>query len=161
MNDAHLHMVFNHFPIMGTFFGLGILIAGLLHKSATLKNTAYVLFLVAAVFTLLSMRTGEGAEELVEDMPNIGKKIIHEHEELAEKLALVLYLLGGISILGLVLNIKNHAKAKFISFVALVVAFGAAGLCPFVGTSGGEIRHTEIRETPASTTIDTTHSEEK
>jgi hypothetical protein len=30
--------------------------------------------------------TGEGAEEMVEDMPNIGKQIIHEHEELAEKL---------------------------------------------------------------------------
>jgi hypothetical protein len=29
---------------------------------------------------------------MVEDMPNIGQ-IIHEHEELAEKLALVLYLL--------------------------------------------------------------------
>jgi hypothetical protein len=29
---------------------------------------------------------------MVEDMPNIGHQIIHEHEELAEKLALVLYL---------------------------------------------------------------------
>jgi hypothetical protein len=29
------------------------------------------------------MYTGEG-EEMVEDMPNIGKQIIHEHEELAE-----------------------------------------------------------------------------
>jgi hypothetical protein len=37
------------------------------------------------------MATG-GAEEMVEDMPNIGHQIIHEHEELAEKLALVLYL---------------------------------------------------------------------
>jgi hypothetical protein len=33
------------------------------------------------------------AEEMVEDMPNIGKQIIHEHEELAEKLAILLYAL--------------------------------------------------------------------
>lgn len=26
----------------------------------------------------------------VEDMPNIGKQIIHEHEEMAEKLAIVM-----------------------------------------------------------------------
>jgi hypothetical protein len=39
----------------------------------------------------------ERAEEMVEDMPNIGHQIIHEHEELAEKLALVLYL-GIVSI---------------------------------------------------------------
>jgi hypothetical protein len=31
----------------------------------------------------------ERAEEMVEDMLNIGHQIIHEHEELAEKLALV------------------------------------------------------------------------
>jgi hypothetical protein len=38
---------------------------------------------------------------MVEDMPNIGHQIIHEHEELAEKLALVLYLLGIVSIGGI------------------------------------------------------------
>lgn len=34
----------------------------------------------------------------VEDMPNIGKQIIHEHKEMAEKLAIVLYALGVISL---------------------------------------------------------------
>ena len=28
MNDAHLHMVVNHFPIIGTIFGLGWGLAG-------------------------------------------------------------------------------------------------------------------------------------
>jgi hypothetical protein len=31
------------------------------------------LFVVVAVFAFASMYTGEGAEELVEDMPSIGK----------------------------------------------------------------------------------------
>jgi hypothetical protein len=30
MNDAHLHLLVNHFPIIGTIFGLGILITGML-----------------------------------------------------------------------------------------------------------------------------------
>src|SRR5436190_1654711 len=90
MNDAHLHMVVNHFPIIGTIFGFGILIAGLVLKNKTLLNTSYAIFIVSAIFGAISMGTGEGAEELVEDMPNIGKQIIHEHEELAEKLAVVL-----------------------------------------------------------------------
>lgn len=148
MNDAHLHMVVNHFPIIGTIFGLGILITGMILKNNSVKNTAYILFIVAAVFGFLSMNTGEGAEELVEDFPNIGKKIIHEHEEIAEKLAIVLYLLAGISLLGLFLNLKNHAKAKFVSFAALIIAIVAVVLSTEVGTSGGEIRHTEIRENP-------------
>ena len=145
MNDAHWHLVVNHFPIIGTILALGILIAGLFLKNNTVKNTAYVLFMVVAIFAAFSMQTGEGAEEMVEDMPSIGKQIIHKHEEIAEKLAIILYLLGGISVLGIVLNLKNHAKAKFISVVALIVGIGAVYVAQLVGTSGGEIRHTEIR----------------
>ncbi|PZX93477.1 hypothetical protein DOS84_11510 [Flavobacterium aquariorum] len=145
MNDAHLHMVVNHFPIIGTIFGFGILIVGLVLKNKTLINTSYVLFIVAAIFGAFSMGTGEGAEELVEDMPNIGKQIIHEHEELAEKLAVLLYVLAGLSLAGLYLNYKNNAKSKLLSFLILGVATAGLFLVQKVGTSGGEIRHTEIR----------------
>ena len=145
MNDAHLHMVFNHFPIIGTIFGLGILITGIVTKNKSIQNVSYVLFIIAAITAFISMSTGEGAEELVQDMPSVGKKIIHEHEEIAEKLALILYLLGTVSILGLYTNSKNHSKAKLVSFVVAVIAIAGVVLGKFVGTSGGEIRHTEIR----------------
>ena len=101
MNDAHLHLVVNHFPIIGTILGVGILIAGIILKNNSTKNVAYALFIVAAIFAAFSMYTGEGAEELVEDMPSVGKKIIHEHEEIAEKLALVLYFLGVVALVGI------------------------------------------------------------
>jgi len=152
MNDAHLHMVVNHFPIIGTILGLGILIVGVLLKNNTVKNTAYCLFIVAAIFAVFSMGTGEGAEEMVEDMPNIGKQIIHEHEEMAEKLALVLYALGIVSLAGLYLNTKKHAKANLVSFLAIVIAVIGVFFAQQTGTSGGEIRHTEIRPNATNTT---------
>jgi uncharacterized membrane protein len=152
MNDAHLHMVVNHFPIIGTILGLGILIAGIILKNNTVKSTAYVLFIVAAIFALFSMGTGEGAEELVEDMPLVGKQIIHEHEEMAEKLAIVLYALGVISLIGLFMNYKKNDKAKFVSYVACVVAVIGVFFAQQTGTTGGEIRHTEIRANAVPTT---------
>ena len=145
MNDAHLHLVVNHFPIIGTIFGFGILVTGLVLKNKTIINTAYILFIAAAVFALASMATGEGAEEMVEDFPSVGKRIIHEHEEKKKKIAVVLYVLGAISILGLVLNIKNHSKAKLITIVALAISVVAVILGKETGTTGGEVRHTEIR----------------
>jgi uncharacterized membrane protein len=145
MNDAHLHMIVNHFPIIGTILALGILITGLILKNNSVKSTAYVLFIVAAIFGAFSMATGEGAEELVEDMPTIGKQIIHEHEELAEKLALLLYVLGAFSLLALFLNFKKNSKEKLVSFLILGIATAGLFLIQKVGTSGGEIRHTEIR----------------
>lgn len=154
MNDAHLHMVVNHFPIIGTIFGLGVLIAGLFLKNTTLKNTAYVMFIIAALFSFASMSTGEGAEEMVEDLPNVGHKIIHEHEELAEKFAIVMYVLGASSIVGLYLNFKNHAKSKLVSLVVLLLAIVATFFSINVGTSGGEVRHTEIRENNSTTPVE-------
>ena len=145
MNDAHLHMVVNHFPIIGIILGFGILIAGMFFKNNSVVNTAYSLFIVGAIFAFASMQTGEGAEEMVEDMPSVGKKIIHIHEEMAEKLALVLYFLGLISIAGLYTNSKNHSKAKLVSFLALTVAAVGIFLGKETGTTGGEVRHTEIR----------------
>lgn len=145
MNEAHLHLLVNHFPIIGTILGLGILITGMLLKNNSVKNTAYILFIIAAVFSAFSMGTGEGAEELVEDLPNIGKQIIHEHEEIAEKFAIIMYATGLLGLLSLYTSIKNHKLAKTISFITLILALFAAFFAKSVGTTGGEIRHTEIR----------------
>lgn len=151
MNDAHLHLVVNHFPIIGTIFGLGILIVGLLLKNKSVLNTAYSLFIIAAIFAAFSMATGEGAEETVENLPGVTENFIETHEEYAEKLAVVLYILGGISIAGIALNFKNYAKSNLVTYAALVVALIGVFLAKEVGTSGGEVRHTEIRANAALT----------
>ena len=163
MNDAHLHMVVNHFPITGLILGLGVLIAGLFLKNTTIKNTAYCLFIVSAIFAFASMNTGDGAERMVEDLPNVGHEIIHEHEEMAEKLAIFLYVLGVVSIIGLYANIKNHSKAKLISFLVLLIAAVSVYFAQATGTTGGEVRHTEIRSDSNSTLIskDDTEKENK
>jgi uncharacterized membrane protein len=160
MNDAHLHMVVNHFPIIGTIFGLGILIAGLFLKNNVIKNVAYVLFIVAAIFAGLSMATGEGAEEIVEDLPNVGDQIIHVHEEMAEKLAIVLYVLAGVSLIGLFLNFKKQAKANLVSYLVVIVASVAVFFGQQTGTTGGEVRHTEIRENTIQTNNTTKNFQE-
>ena len=161
MNDAHLHMVVNHFPIIGTIFGLGILIAGIFFKNSVIKNVAYVIFVVAAIFSAVSMATGEGAEEIAEKLPSVTDQIIHEHEEMAEKLAIVLYALGLVSLIGLYLNFKNHAKANLISYLAVLIAIVGVFLVNQTGTTGGEIRHTEIRENASNgNTSEANHHEE-
>ncbi len=153
MNQAHLHMVFNHFPIIGLFFGIGILAYGIIKKQTILVNTAYVMFIICMIMAKATMMTGEGAEEIVEEL-GISHDIIHEHEEMAETFMKVLYGLGILSILGLVANLKKYSKAPIVSYVVLVLAISSAVLSKSVGTSGGEIRHTEIRENTVNTGSD-------
>lgn len=153
MNDAHLHLVVNHFPIIGTIFGLGILITGLIFKNQTLKNTAFVLFIIAAAFGFASMNTGEGAEEIAENLPGVSDQLIETHEELAETFTFVLYVTGLLSIISLFLAYKKNALEKFTTLATVGVAIIAVFFAQQTGTSGGEIRHTEIR-TNTSTLVE-------
>jgi uncharacterized membrane protein len=146
MNGAHFHIIINHFPIIGGIFGLLILIGGILLKNNSVKNTAYSLFIFAAIFGFLAMYSGEGAEEIVEDMPSVGSQIIHEHEELAEQFALVMYATGLFSILALITSLKNSKFATILSYITLILSIVTTILSVNVGVSGGEIRHTEIRQ---------------
>jgi uncharacterized membrane protein len=109
---------------------------------------------IGAIFGILSMNTGEGAEELVEDMSGIGWKIIHEHEELAEKMALLLDVLGVLSLVGFYFQYKKNAKEKLVSYIILLIGIASLFVIQKVGTSGGEIRHTEIRKDFSNSNIE-------
>ncbi|MDI9309478.1 MAG: hypothetical protein QM535_04625 [Limnohabitans sp.] len=150
MNDAHLHMVVNHFPIIGLFFGLTILLYGIIKKNPLVLNIAYVIFVFSMIMGKISMMTGDKAEDIVENS-GISHDLIHEHEELAEGFMKVIYLLGLASILGLVANKRRHPKALLVSYLVLVLGIVGIVLASPVGNSGGEIRHTEIRKDAINT----------
>ena len=155
MNDAHLHLVVNHFPIIGIIFGIGILIIGLIIKNQSIKNTAFVLFIIAAIFGFASMNTGEGAEEIAEKLPGVTEQLIETHEELAETFSLFLYTTGLLSLVTLVLVYLKNNLAKITTIATVSIAIIAVYFAQQTGTSGGEIRHTEIR-TNATTYVDGT-----
>ena len=118
------------------------------------------MFLVCMIMCKATMMTGEGAEEIVEEL-GISHDIIHEHEEIAETFMKILYALGILSILGLTANLKKHTKATIVSYIVLILAIGSAILSKNVGTSGGEISHTEIRQNlNNNSALETNHVED-
>ena len=146
MNDAHLHMLVNHFPIIGLFFGFLILLFGIIRNNGTLKSTAYIIFIFCTIMGKVSMMTGDNAEHSVEKMAGFSGEYIHEHEEAAELFMKPLYVLGIVSVFGLVSVVKKRSSEKIVSICALLIAAICLFLSKGVGTTGGEVRHTEIRE---------------
>jgi uncharacterized membrane protein len=144
MNDAHFHLIVNHLPIIVPVIGLFVMIGGFISKSETVKRTAYIIFVFSALAAMPAMATGEGAEEIVEKL-GADHHLIHEHEELAETLALLCYVLGVISLIGLWASFKNKSFKNIAAIVTLVFA-GVVGYFGYqTGTTGGEISHSEIR----------------
>jgi uncharacterized membrane protein len=146
MNDAHLHLVLNHLPIITPILGLLVMIAGFIFRSEVIKRTAFGLFFLGAILTLPAFITGEGAEEVIENLSGVEEKFIEIHEETAETFEFLSYGLGLLSLVGLWASWKNKSFSKILTILVLVFAFVVLYFGKETGTTGGEIRHPEIRE---------------
>lgn len=149
MNDAHLHLVLNHLPIIGLLIGTLILLVGILLKSPVSKKIALTVILLSSISAIPSFSSGEGAEEVVEHMEGMTKEthhLIHEHEEKAELFMPFAWTLIVLSLISIFLEWKKNKIAKFIQIATLLVALVATYIAREVGTSGGEISHPEIRK---------------
>ncbi|MBK8517159.1 MAG: hypothetical protein IPL55_13025 [Saprospiraceae bacterium] len=145
MNGAHWHLVVNHLPIIFPIVGVIVMITGLISKSEAVKRTAFMIFIFGALAAIAAMNTGEGAEEVVEKINGVTENFIESHEETAETFAILSYILGGISLLGLWASFKQKSFSSIISIATLIFAFVVLFFAKQTGTTGGEIRHTEIR----------------
>lgn len=148
MNAAEIHLAINHLPIAATLFGLLILMAGMLLKSDMVRKTGLILLIAAGLFTIPAVLSGENAEDIVENVvaDEAIHDVIHEHEEMAESARWVSL---GVSLLAILAFYFTHAKkapAKLVTVITVIAAAGSLIYLANVGSSGGDIRHTESRE---------------
>jgi uncharacterized membrane protein len=145
MNEAHVHLLVNHFPIIVPIIGLLVMLGGLYFRSETIKRTAYVIFIFGAISTIPAFLTGEGAEEVVEKIQGIDKSFIETHEEIADIFNVLSYILGGVSFFGIWASIKQKSFSNTLAVITILFSLIVLFFAAKTGTTGGEIRHTEIR----------------
>lgn len=145
MNNAHFHLVVNHLPIVGVLIGFLVLIAGFIMKNPQIKNTALGIFIFSALIAIAVFLTGEGAEEIVENLPGISETLIHKHGEQAELFFTMMLILGGVSLITMFLQYKKLSFSKYGFVLILLLSITSIVISNNVGTSGGEITHIEIR----------------
>ena len=152
MNDAHLHLLFNHLPIVGSLIGILILAAGIFFKQAMIRKTAFAVLIFSALVTLPAFFTGEGAEEIVEELPGISHNLIHEHEEAAELALWLSEALGILAIIAFYLEHIHHKLSGMANLFALILSIGTFVSFAKTGNTGGEIHHPEISNVLTNTT---------
>jgi len=161
MNGAHWHLVVNHLPIIFPVVGIIVMITGHISKSEAIKRTAFMIFIFGALAAIAAVNTGEGAEELVEKINGVSENYIKIHEEIAETFAVLSYILGGISLLGLWASFKQKSFSSIISIATLIFAFVVLFFAKQTGTTGGEIRHTEIRSVNNTPSLENNNAEKE
>jgi uncharacterized membrane protein len=145
MNGAHWHLVVNHLPIIFPIVGIMVMVTGLISKSEIIKRTAFMIFMFGALAAIAAMSSGENAEEIVENISGVTENYIKSHEETAEIFAVLSYILGAISLIGIWANFKQKSFSNIITIGTILFAIVVLFYAKQTGTTGGEIRHTEIR----------------
>jgi len=150
MNWAHVHLMLNHLPVLGTVFGFALLAWGVLRRNETLQRAALGTFVFTALAAVLVYLTGEPAEELVEDLAGTAKQAIEAHEAAAVVALIAIEALGALALTVLVL-FRKRGIPRPLAGAALVFALGTAGWMAQTANLGGRIRHAELRTTATQT----------
>ena len=144
MNWPHLHLILNHVPVLGTMFGLALLVWGSWRRNISLQRAALVTFALAALVAIPVYITGEPAEEAVEELAGVAESAIEAHASAALVALIAIELLGVLGLAGLFLS-RWRVNSTIPLRAALAVAVVTAGLMAWTANLGGRIRHSELR----------------
>jgi hypothetical protein len=145
MNGAHLHLLINHIPVLGTFFGLALLAFGAWKRSDELRKVALGTFVIAALAAVVTYLTGEPAEDIVKGLPGVSRPLIGRHEDAAGIALGGAIALGVVALGGLIWFRGGKPIKNWFSTLALVGAILVTGLMAWTANLGGQVRHPEIR----------------
>ena len=146
MNLAHLHLLLNHFPIIGTIVALGLLIGSFIGKNDDLKRSALIIFAAIALITLPAFFSGVGAQRVVRKDPGISTAVIDRHEGAAILAMFLMLITGALALVELWKRrrIVNEKPWSGTLLAILLFSIATAGVMARVGTTGGDIHHPEI-----------------
>jgi uncharacterized membrane protein len=150
MNLAHLHMLLNHVPTVGTAIAIALLVIAFIRKSDELRRVSLEAFFIIALATLPAYLSGVAAQAEISERPDVSNVLIEAHEDAAAQSFILMQLTGGFAWLALwqIRRIGRPGRGSMgavvlLAAVTMAITARAANL-------GGEIRHPEIVADPAA-----------
>lgn len=145
MSIPHVHIMLNHIPVIGIVFCSLFFIISVILKNLQFQRISMVLLMLVALSAIPVFITGEPTEHVIEDIPTVSEHYIEEHEDAATASLIVMEILGGLSLLGLILSRRRNSLNGFVKNGVIIVSLAASLLFAYTAYLGGHIRHTEIR----------------
>ena len=143
MNEAHLHLILTHLPVLGVPFGIALLVASLRRLDPTLQRAGLIVLLLAGVGAGLAYLTGEPAEEALESLAIRPGETIEAHEEAA---LFGLLATGALALAALLGWWRARRSPLGRSTLTALILAGVlvTGSLAWVANLGGQIRHPEV-----------------
>ena len=146
MNFAHLHLLLNHFPIIGTIVAFGLFLISMVGKNENLRKASLITFAAMALIAIPTFFSGTGAQGAIKKLPGVSEALIERHQGAAMLGLLFMEITGGLSLVALWKSqgTSNPVRWNWSLSAVLLFSIVTVGLMTRVGTTGGDIRHPEI-----------------
>ena len=144
MSFTHIHLLLNHFPVIGTALGIALLAVALIRKSSELSKVSLGLFAALAAISVVVYFTGEPAEAAIEKLPGFSETITERHEEFALIATTVLASFGALALSALAV-FRKKLLPRWVTLASLTLALASGGVMGYTAMTGGQVRHTEVR----------------
>jgi uncharacterized membrane protein len=149
MNLAHIHLLVNHFPTVGTIVALGLFLVALVSNSVELKRASLVMFFIISLITIPTYMSGNAAEEMLRGRSGVSLAAIEAHRNAAQLAVVFMELTGAVAWLGL-WRFRRHGRYGRPTLPAvLLLSVTALGTVAYAANIGGAIRHPEIVDSGA------------
>lgn len=148
-NPEYVHVLLNPLPVYGLAVGLLALIIALATRARAARVTALSAIFLCALSAWPVSEFGEKASDRVLAMSDSdGGKWLHEHEERADKLVPLFYVVAAIAALGVIAEFKLPRAAVPVALLTLLLAGAALAAGGYIAYAGGRVRHREFRYQP-------------
>jgi uncharacterized membrane protein len=151
VNYEHLHLLLNHFPIIGSFIGAGLLLASFFGKNEDLRRSSYVVFVGIALITIPAFLSGFAAQQMLRDAPGVSDALVRRHESSALLSIWFMEITGALALVGLWQSQGTGRPPRGNVVAMLIFSLLTVGLISRTGYTAGEIRHPEVREAAQAT----------
>jgi hypothetical protein len=145
INVAHLHLLLNHVPTVGSVVALGLLLLAIIRQNEHLKHAGLEVLFAIAVVTLVAYMSGVGAHQKLRDQPEVSDNAIRVHQDAALAAFTVLEFAGFAAWIALWQTRRRGGAVPGLVPVVTVLTVVSLALMARAANLGGEIRHPEIR----------------
>jgi hypothetical protein len=146
MNLAHVHIVLNHVPSLGSIAGLLLLAVGIYRKDEAIKQFAYGVLVLITMAVLPTYISGAEAQRMVEKNPSFAAGVFQMHQNAAMITLLTMTAAGMFAWFGL-WEYRRHSRSGSLTTMAtLITTMAAVASVLVTALIGGKISHVEIRD---------------
>lgn len=145
VNFAHLHLILNHVPTVGSAVALGLLLLAFVRRDETLKHAGLEVLFVIAVVTLPVYMSGVAAHRELRDRPELSDNATRVHQDAALAGFAATEFAGFVAWIALWQSRRRGRAARGLVPAVTLLSIVALALMARSATLGGEIRHPEIR----------------